>query len=277
MDKNTPCALGISIILACVPVGVVAAPISGQGSWETTLQGRDLDGNTATFEAYYDTVLGITWLADAKFAETSGYALNGMNWSQANAWASGLNIHGVTGWRLPQTHPIDGTTADDTNYAYNGTEDYGYNVSAPGTLYGGSTASELAHMFYNTLGNNAFCDPAYSTETYCGGATTYGLENSGPFTHLTKDGGNSYWSETEYAPDTTDAWYFFVFNGAQAPLGKGGLIQAWAVHDGDVAALSSVPLPAAIWLFGTGLIGLIGLIGVARKYKAGSLNQSQLC
>lgn len=30
---------------------------------------------------------------------------------------------------------------------------------------------------------------------------------------------------------------------------------AWAVRDGDVAV---VPIPGAIWLFGTGLMGLAG-------------------
>jgi hypothetical protein len=35
-----------------------------------------------------------------------------------------------------------------------------------------------------------------------------------------------------------------------------------AVRDGDV---SSVPVPAAVWLFGS---GLLGLIGIARRKKA---------
>ena len=39
---------------------------------------------------------------------------------------------------------------------------------------------------------------------------------------------------------------------------------AWAVHDGDVGA-AVVPLPAAAWLFGTGLLGLIDM---ARKKVA---------
>ncbi len=30
-----------------------AIPVTGQGTWETTLQARDLDGNPATIEAYY--------------------------------------------------------------------------------------------------------------------------------------------------------------------------------------------------------------------------------
>ncbi len=37
---------------------------------------------------------------------------------------------------------------------------------------------------------------------------------------------------------------------------------AWAVRDGDVGA---VPVPAAVWLFGS---GLIGLLGVARRKRA---------
>jgi hypothetical protein len=30
----------------------------------------------------------------------------------------------------------------------------------------------------------------------------------------------------------------------------------WAVHDGDIGA---VPIPAALWLFGSGLLGLVGM------------------
>lgn len=33
---------------------------------------------------------------------------------------------------------------------------------------------------------------------------------------------------------------------------------AWAVHDGDVATISSVPIPPSLFLFGSGLIGLVG-------------------
>ena len=55
-------------VLAVVTSTSRAAAISGQGTWETTLQPRDLDGNTSTIEAYYDTVLNITWLANATYA-----------------------------------------------------------------------------------------------------------------------------------------------------------------------------------------------------------------
>ena len=38
--------------------------VPGQGTWETTLQARNLDGDTTT-DAFYDTALSITWLRNA--------------------------------------------------------------------------------------------------------------------------------------------------------------------------------------------------------------------
>ena len=83
---GTVCVYAFSIF----SVTANAVPVSGQGTWETTLQGRDLDGNNLTAEAYYDTALDITWLANAD--------INGeMDWFAANTWAGGLNINGFTG------------------------------------------------------------------------------------------------------------------------------------------------------------------------------------
>ena len=48
--------------------------------------------------AYYDDVAKLTWLADANAAGTA------MIWADANAWAAGLDVAGVTGWRLSVTH-----------------------------------------------------------------------------------------------------------------------------------------------------------------------------
>ena len=53
-------ALGLSVGLAAG--AAQAVPVSGQGTWETTLQARDMDGNPATTEAWYDTALDLLWL-----------------------------------------------------------------------------------------------------------------------------------------------------------------------------------------------------------------------
>jgi hypothetical protein len=71
----------------------IAVPVSGQGTWETTLQARDLDGNGQT-DAFYDTKLDITWLRNASLS-------GAMNWSNAMSWASSLDFGGHSDWRLP--------------------------------------------------------------------------------------------------------------------------------------------------------------------------------
>jgi len=67
----------------------------------------------------------------------------------------------------------------------------------------------------------------------------------------------------EFAPVPGNGWGFGTFNGFQYAVSKNDFnFFAWAVRSGDV---SVVPIPAAVWLFGS---GLIGLLGVARRRKA---------
>lgn len=54
---------------------------------------------------------------------------------------------------------------------------------------------------------------------------------------------------------TANAWYLNFTNGYQGDFIVFGTTYAWAVHDGVVGA-PVVPLPATVWLFGSGLLGL---------------------
>ncbi len=199
----------------------------------------------------YDSDQNLTWLQDANYARTSGYHATGwMAWSAAASWAAGLNVGGYTDWRLPTVGPVDGI-AFDYDYSIAGDTDLGYNVSAPGSTYAGSQGSELAYMFYNTLGNLA------------GNKAGYGLTNT------SADGVNFqnirvgfYWSGTGYASSTNVVWNFDTSNGVQSFFAKYVGAYSWAVRSGDVAP---VPLPAAVWLFGTALAGL-GLFGRRRGH-----------
>jgi len=239
-------------LFAVVSQSAQAVAVSGQGTWESTLQGRDLDGNTSTFEAYYDTTLDITWLADANAVGTA------MNWVDANAWVSGLNINGITGWRLPTTTPINGSSYN-TSFTTNATSDTGYADSAGWLDGSGNPVSEMGHMFYVTLGDLGFCPPdggdANPETCDSGGTTAWGLTNTGPFSNVQSgfQSGN-YWSGS--ALDSYNAWGFRFSHGRQDINGQLGGHFAWAVRSGDVSA---VPVPAAVWLFGSGLIGLLGL------------------
>lgn len=198
--------------------------------------------------AYYDTEADLTWLADANYAQTSGYDDDGrMTWVDANAWAAQLDINGVTGWRLPNTIDVGNDGATQTNLYQ--AEDYGYNLL---------NHSEMSNMYYNVLGNLAQYDTS-GVETGCTGPDLC-LTNTGPFSNLQSW---IYWSSLEYVVDTNYAWSFQTNIGVQNAVQKtNDVVLAWAVQSGDVSA---VPVPAAAWLFGS---GLLGLIGVARRKKA---------
>ena len=248
-----------------------AVPVSGQGTWETTLEGRlETAPGSGVFLAYYDTVLDITWLADANAGAGSEVFDDGgdptdgrMTWDNARAWAADLTIGGVSGWRLPTVSPIDGNTFD-TTHSNNATTDWG---SAPTTTDGtdggwrdaGNTpVSELGHMYYVTLGNLGICTPDDADPSSCVTQPGSGPSNTGPFSGVP----GSYWSGKEF--NFGLAWHFGFPTGTQTVDGKNDDDDlAWAVRSGDVPAF--VPVPAAVWLFGS---GLIGLIGIARRKRA---------
>ncbi len=144
-----------------------------------------------------------------------------MTWWGAQAWANNLRLGGVTGWTLP-------TTADAAN-----PNNYGYNI----------TTSQLGDLFYNQLGGVAGSS-----------ITTTHNANYNLFSNVQD---YVYWSGSEYAPFPGNAWYFYTVNGVQHDtFSKSFQFHAWAVRPGDVAA---VPLPGAVWLFLSGLIGLMSL------------------
>jgi len=210
-------------------------------------RGMDVDGNhTMVYDDEYD----LTWLADANYANTSGYNTTGsfpgqeggaMTWLESTTWANNLvindEIYGdISGWRLPSAY----NAISDPN------GDIGpINSSGPTNVYG----SELAHMtvLANSVFNVSFADPSIT---------------SGLFSNIQS---TMYWSGTSTSSE--NAWMTTFqgevgFNYVYEMRDNMTSTYAWAVMSGDIAA---VPLPAASWLFGPALAWLFSITKTRRR------------
>lgn len=147
--------------------------------------------------------------------------INGLkSWDDHVAWVAELDIGGVTGWRLP--------SAD-----VNGDNNIIDCIGAGSGGVAGCSDNEMGFLYWEE-DITAFAP--------------------GLFTNIQSF---SYWSSTVSDPNPCCAWVLELHTGGQDDIRStvNGRAYAWAVHDGDVDV---VPIPGAVWLFGTGLLGLLG-------------------
>jgi hypothetical protein len=149
--------------------------------------------------------------------------INGLgNWANQTTWAAGLGLGGFSDWRLPNMDVNGDSTV--------------INCSGGGVT--GCADNEMGFLYYEE------------------GIT---CTAPGPFSNigcLTSPSTNNYWSSTELIAN--NRWNFRFLVGDQFGLNEASQISAWAVHDGNIGM---VPVPAAVWLFGSAL----GLLGWLRR------------
>jgi hypothetical protein len=188
----------------------------------------------------YDDVLNVTWLQDANYAKTSGYDADGwMTWPDSKDWAANLNYYDVErgvsydDWRLPSTLQFD----------------LSCEIQSGASSYGiGCTGSEMGHLFYADLGGVA------------GIAIT--LAHNANYNLFQNIEANYYWSGTGYPPNNTyHAWAFITLDGYQGWYFTTLELSAWAVRDGDVAAVPEAET------YGMMLAGLGLVSAMARRRK----------
>lgn len=195
----------------------------------------------------YDDLLNITWLWDANYAameltDTRVSAIIGAVGSVAGHTLTTSDFYKDASGNYPGYMIWWGAMAWADQLGYQGYGDWRL-PTTPGTTSDYVNEGEMGHMYYTSLGNLA------------GGL----LANTGPFTNLQA---YEYWSGTEYAAGSNDAWMFGFDDGHQDAGSKDDYgdygCYAWAVRAGDSAP---VPIPGTMLLLGSGLAGL----GLYRK------------
>lgn len=227
--------------------GASAGPVAGQGTWETTLKARDLNGD-GIVDAWFDSTLNITWLEHANLSNTNdmggvvGIEPDGeIKWNTSIAYVGKMNSSaylGQTGWRLPRHVDIgndgcpSGMTTSGGDCSWNPDPETG----------------EMAHMFLKTLANTTLHDPVTGT-IRCGSFLCF-PGNTGPFYDLRA--ASNYWYGQENVIYARQAWSMAPV-GSQLPQWKGYTHPIWPVLDGDVGVhvvesltVETTELPAGI-------------------------------
>lgn len=178
----------------------------------------------------YDDDLNVTWLKDANYGAGSAYDDLASGTDGRMSWSSAFS------WaaNLSYYDSVRNVTYTDWRLPIN--------------LNSFSSATEIEHLLYTELGGNSW-----------GSIITTHNTNYFLFQNVQDD---VYWSNTPNINCLTQGTHYSCAFSTAHPYNESIGLYAWAVRPGDVAA---VPMPAAAWLLGS---GLLGLIGVTRRSKA---------
>ncbi len=179
-------------------------------------------------QAVYDDVLDITWLTDANIAASETFGVSGiltgggMHWDTALEWIDAMNAAvylGFSNWRLPHMDVNgDGTVIECSFGGIAGCSD-----------------NEMGHLYWE------------SGITAASPGTFSGLQS------------NQHWSDLEGTDFANTAWAinFGSGNNNSGVSFQNNNFFTLVVHDGNLSQVP-VPLPAAVWLLGSVLLGLAG-------------------
>jgi hypothetical protein len=196
----------------------------------------------------YDNISNISFTSDANLFKTQAT-------SDANLINTIIFDMATVGTHTVATTDFDKTTGTMNWWGaqawigyLNATTYHGYNTwslpsTNPATVSTVQIGSQLSELFYSELGGSSGSSIVVSHNA------NYNL-----FTNLSNAA--VFWSSTEnVAQPTTSAWYFDNTNGGQGFSNKSAFFSALPIIQGNA---SPVPVPGAVWLFSSGLIGLCG-------------------
>lgn len=263
----------ISVLLLCAPLATNASIIDGYGTYAST-------STASNCPSYCTTADGGDFQYDSDGAEFSNTAF-----AEESSYALGRAQSSLTGSTyLPDLKVLASSDLNKGGFATAfGVQGFTYSGTSAATItldldLHGSITDNPSGYTYNVLsasvavliGSSLDWYPDFGTLVYevAGGTTVRaGVESL----FLGNPGINQSTSNfITFDIDPGDDFYVVAEMNAS---GQNGIADAWNTltlnFDDDTglaaASVSNVPLPAAVWLFGSGLLGLVGM---AKRKKA---------
>ncbi len=171
-------------------------------------------------------------------------------------------------WRIPTALIPDRSCTNSDGSSYPALSEFHLDTPLDRAYSGGynCTGGELGHLFYNEFDATISVDSQGTVQTTIGNPDNLAL-----FDNLVTSTTTQNLFDAEYWTSTTSPFCGncrFVFNFSTGELSEiidgeiSGQARVLLIRDGDISA---VPIPAAAWLFGSGLLGLLGLARNAQK------------
>ncbi|MDO8843832.1 DUF1566 domain-containing protein [Methylicorpusculum sp.] len=212
----------------------------------------------------YSSVSNVTWTQDANLFKTMYDADNSLISQIASVRPSyndpffGLQTIGADDFNTGNGQLTWWGGLAFTNYLnsinYGGSSQW----ALPSADYN-QTSGLLGQLYYNELNALGHHETNGSDFGILGDGSFGTSGNAGPFTNAQT---SAYWLATEDAYDPRYAWLFYTDGGLQLAISKDRQFYAWPVSPGQVAA---VPVPGAMWLLGSGLLGLLSFTRMKKQ------------
>lgn len=218
----------LALFLIVLIFGVVGTANAALTTIGTASYDSDGNGTPESYNLIYEDDSidgGLVWL---------DFVRDDASWQDQLDWAAGLGSNLIVS--------LDPTFTADIDWAT------GWRLPKVGDspqVGVNMTTSEFGHLYYESIGNIAY-DPTVEIAPFS--SIRVGLEEG-------------MWTEDEVGNTQGDIWCFGFNVGFQGYNLPGELNNAMAVRPGIVSA---VPIPSAVWLLGSGLIGIVGF---RRKFR----------
>ncbi|MBW1645904.1 MAG: hypothetical protein JRJ56_06205 [Deltaproteobacteria bacterium] len=214
---------------------VLLAAAATAGAALVTIGTATYDGDNHDYNLIWDSDNNgnsVVWL------DIYHYPTEAKDWASQKAWAESIGQHltynwnpgvvvdwGTNDWRLPSIGTVTSTGCNQTG-------------------------SELGHLYYLELLD------AEGNHLICNNNTQRGDLNATNFDHLAH---GFYWTDNGKPTYTWDSWGFNNNTGKHETvpgMWGGFVLPIRTVESVDIAP---VPVPGALWLLGSGLLGLVAI------------------